>query len=417
MYIKELTNEEFRQFQQRFNIKSIYQTVEYAFIMQAQKFDSLFLGLLDDSNQIVAASLILIEHLSKFKYAYAPRGFLIDYNNFNLLSIFTKEIKTYLGKKNVMAVKISPLVIKSIYDKKNNILTKNSYFGNILNNLQKLGYAHLGYNHFFEALKPRHEAIIDLNIPYYMLFKNIRKQFRTKIRTAEQKGVKIYKGNSDNLDYLYLQTKKKYPRDLQYFKDCYNYFDKNGNVEFFYSKLDTKIHLKIVQKRYHELEKKAMEFSTMVSNNQIINNHRLLTEKMEVDQQFEAYKKILVQATNYLRKYPDGIVTSSCLVIKNNDEIFILMDGYNPKYKNLNSKHLLIWKLMERYSKMGFKKFNLNGMTAWNIEDNPYKGLNEFKLGFNALAYEYIGDLELITNNALYFMYQNTAPLRNILKR
>ena len=93
------------------------------------------------------------------------------------------------------------------------------------------------------------------------------------------------------------------------------------------------------------------------------------------------------------------------------------MDGYDPKYKSLNSKHLLIWKLIERYSKMGFKKFNLNGMTSLNVENNPYNGLNEFKLGFNAQSYEYIGDLELITNKALYFMYQNTAPLRNILKR
>lgn len=417
MYIKELTNDEFRVFSNRFNLKSIYQTVEYALSMQAQKFDSLFLGLVDDSNQIVAASLILIEHLSKFKYAYAPRGFLMDYNNFNLLSIFTKELKTYLGKRNVMAIKISPLVIRSIYDKKNNILTKNSYFGNIFNNLQKLGYAHLGYNHYFEALKPRHEAIIDLDIPYYMLFKNIRKQFRTKIRTAEQKGVKIYKGDMENLEYLYLQTKNKYPRDLQYFKDCYQYFSKSNKVEFFYSKLDTKDHLKNVQDKYHEYEKKSMEFSQMVSNNQIANNHRLLSAKIEVDQQFEAYKKTLVQATNYLRKYPEGIVTASCLIIQNNDEVFILMDGYDTKFKSLNSKHLLIWKLMERYSKLGFKKFNLGGISSLTVQDNPYHGLNEFKLGFNALAYEYIGDLELVTNNTLYFMYQNTAPLRHILKR
>ena len=61
MYIKELTNEEFNNFSNKFNIKSIYQTVEYALIMQDQKFTSLFVGLIDDSNQIVAASLILIE--------------------------------------------------------------------------------------------------------------------------------------------------------------------------------------------------------------------------------------------------------------------------------------------------------------------------------------------------------------------
>ena len=46
-----------------------------------------------------------------------------------------------------------------------------------------------------------------------------------------------------------------------------------------------------------------------------------------------------------------------------------------------------------------------------------YKGLNEFKLSFNPIINEYMGDIELITNNALYFMYRNTAPIRNILKK
>ena len=417
MYIKELTNEEFKLFSDRFNIKSIYQTVEYGLVMQTQGFDCEFLGLVDDDNQIIAASLILIEHLSKFKYAYAPRGFLIDYNNKDLLEKFTKLIKSYLGKKGVMAIKISPMIIKSIYDKRNNILTKNSYFGNMENNLRTLGYTHLGYNNFFEALKPRFEAIINLDIPYYMLFKNIKKQFRTKIRTAENNGIEVYKGDASNLEYLYLQTKDNYSRDLNYFKDLYNYFNRTGKVEFFYTKLNTAVYLKKVQKKYHEYEKMAMDYESMVTNHKLPNNQKMLTRKMEIDSQFEAYKKTLVKATSYLRDFPDGIITSSCLVIKNNDEVFILIDGHDPKYSSLNSKHLLIWKLIERYSKAGFKKFNLNGLTSLDVKDNPYKGLNEFKLNFNALSYEYIGDLELITNNTMYFMYQNTAPLRNILKR
>ena len=104
-------------------------------------------------------------------------------------------------------------------------------------------------------------------------------------------------------------------------------------------------------------------------------------------------------------------------VVRNNEEIFLLIDGYDQTYKRLNAKHLLLWKLCERYSKKGFKKFNLGGIAGLNNTPIEYKGLNDFKLSFNAQAVEYIGDLELITNNALYFMYQNTSPIRNILKK
>ena len=56
-------------------------------------------------------------------------------------------------------------------------------------------------------------------------------------------------------------------------------------------------------------------------------------------------------------------------------------------------------------------------MTNPILEDNKFKGLNDFKTGFDAKSVEYIGDLELVTNSALYFMYKNTFKVKNILKK
>ena len=106
MYIRELTIEEFNLFTNSFIYSSIYQTSEYGQIMNTQNYNSIYLGLIDD-NKIIAASLILIEKLNMFKYAYAPKGFLIDYNNEFIVEQFTKLIKEYLGKKNIIAVKIN----------------------------------------------------------------------------------------------------------------------------------------------------------------------------------------------------------------------------------------------------------------------------------------------------------------------
>lgn len=410
MYIKELTNEEYKNFTDIYNLKSIYQTVEYGLIMNKQNYETIFLGLMNDS-EVIAASLILIEKKDKFKYAYAPRGFLIDYNNYALLETFTKEIKKYLKKLNIIAIKLCPMIIKNIYDKKTKLTIPNEEYENTFSNLKKLGYYHFGYNYYFEALKPRTEAIIDLNLPYYLLFKNIKKEFRTKIRSAENKGVKVYKGNVKNLEYLYIQTKKKYPRNLEYFKDCYKYFNKSKNIDFFYTKLDTALYLKNINENYQNQEKICNEINKKLKDNQNIINQKLKEDKL-----LENYRKELIKATNYLKEAPDGIITSSVLIAKNKDECFMLMDGYNPKYKSFNSKHLLIWKLIEKYSKEGYKKFNLGGIADANNPDK-YKGLNNFKLDFNAKAIEYIGDLELITNKTLYFLYKNSFSLKKILKK
>lgn len=412
MQVRELTPTEFESFTKRYNVHSLYQTVEYANVMSEQKFGIVYLGLVDDGNNILAASLILIQKLFGFKYAYAPRGFLIDYSDFRLVEAFTKGLKKFLGKNDVIAVKINPLIIRNIYDPKNKVTATNSYYNTVFENLTKLGFYHLGYNNYFEAFKPRFEAVIDINVPYYMLFNNLKKEFKTKIRGIDNKGLKIYKGSINDLAYLSMQTEKKYPRDLKYFQDIYRNFDTKNNVEFYYSKLDTETFLKQIKSSLTKQEQIIARINSKVGNSE-----KILNRKMNADKTLANYKRQLVIATQLLKENPEGIITSAALVVKDHDEVYLLMDGYDPKYKFLSSKHLLIWKLIEKYSKQGYNKFNLGGISNYNLINNKYKQLNEFKFGFNAKAYEYIGDLELITNSALYFIYRNSAPIRGILKK
>ncbi len=417
MELRELTNQEFSQFTSVFQPFSVYQTLEYAFLMNRENFDSMLVGLIDDNNQIVAASLILVEKFSHFKYAYAPRGFLIDYNNYNLLQTFTDYLKKFLGKRSIMAVKLCPLIVRNVYDFKYNSEKKNGYYDIIFENLKKLDYKHLGYHPLFDNLKPRFEAIINLDLPYYMLFHNMRKETRTKVRSAERNGIKIYRGTREDLSILADQTRGKYPRELDYFENCYDLFSKHDHVDFFYAKLDTKQYLTETQKAYARQEANIANLNEEIMNANPSRKQKLINQKIEADKYVSQYKTQLITATGFLRDYPDGIVLASTLVIKMRDRAYILMDGYDSKYKQLNGKHLLIWKLMERYNKSGYKTLNLGGMTDFKEANNPYLGLNHFKIGFHAEVFEYIGDLELVTNNTLYFMYNNAGPMRSILKR
>ncbi len=421
MYIKQLTNNEFKNFASSFRPSSIYQTTYYAFTMNEQDFYTVFLGLIDN-DEIKAASLILIQKTNGFKYAYAPRGFLIDYNDTALLEIFTKEIKQYLGKNDVVAVKINPMIIRYIYDSNYKVINQNIYYDSIFNHLGKLGYHHLGYNNFFEALKPRFEATIDLTKPFEQLFMDIDKSFRTKIRSADSDGIKIYRGDESNLEYLYLHTKNKYPRDLKYFKDLYSFFHKDNLIDFYYSKLDTTAYLKKVQSLYENCEIEVNSLSELLLNNLGKNKQKLIDKKISLDKTFQAIKKQLEEAISLLREYPDGIILSSALVIRWQGEVYLVMDGYNPSFKKFNAKHLLLWKLIGTYANLGYKSFNLGGIidnrnpNKYKELNDRYKGLNEFKLRFGAKAIEYVGDLELITNNTLYFMYNNSTQLSNIFK-
>ena len=417
MYIKELNNAEFNLFTDSYPLFSIYQTSEYGFIMNTQNYTSVFLGLIDDYEKIVAASLILIEKEGIFKYAYAPKGFLIDYSNKELVEQFTTLIKDYLGKKKIMAIKINPMIIKSSYDYNTDSTRINPEFQTQMDFLKSLDYYHLGYNNLFEAFKPRYDAIIDLNKPITTLFGNMNKNFKNKIKSADRNGVRVVKGNSDQLDYLYEQVKNKYPRDKKYFEDVLFFFKKRDMIDYYYAKLDTNAYLINVQKKYQKQMDLCNKLNNKLFKNAGKNNNKLITNKIYEENKLNEIKNELVFATKLLKENPDGVLLATMLIAKYRDEVYIFMDGYNKDFKKLNAKHLMTWKLIEKYSKEKYKRFNLGGMTNPYIKNDKYKGLNEFKLSFNARCVEYIGDLELITNQKLYNLYRNSKPIRYILKR
>lgn len=416
MKMYEITNDEWNSFTENYPMYSVYQTTEYAMLMSEENFDSILLGLKDPNGHILGATILLIEKNTKYKCAYAPRGFLLDYQDSNLLKVFTNEIKKYLSKLGIISVKLNPMIVKATYDMKNNVMTKNNYYDIIFKNLETLGYRHLGYNAYFESMKPRYVAVLDIEKPYYMIFNQFKKEYRTKIRSASKKGVQVYLGNDENIEYLYLHTKRKYPRDLDYFKRAYHYFKRKGKVDFFYTKINTNEYLKYIDKEYSNQNEVVLNLLKQINENPQ-NREKLIKEKMLQDTLLARKKEELVYATNLLHKYPDGIISASAFVIKDKKQVTLFMDGYDPNYKTFNSKHLLLWKLCEKYANEGYSIFNLGGLSAVTLKENQYEGLNNFKLSFGATAVEYIGDLELITNKPLYLLEKSNLPIPRILKK
>ena len=413
MELKELTNKEFIEFTNSFKLKSIYQTPEYGFVMNNQGYDSYLLGLIDD-DKIIAASLILIRKENGFKYAYAPRGFLLNYDYPDLLTTFSNFLKKYLSKKGVMGIKINPLIIKSIY--KNDKEIKNTTYDTLYNQLLRSDYYHLGYNNFFESLNPRFEAVIDLDKPIDTLFSNVKKEYKTKIRNCYNNGIRMFKGDESIIDQIKSFTSKKYEYNDTYFKDCFNFFSKRNMADLYYTKLDTKVYLKEIQKKLDYYEEKCNSYNELIMKKQT-NNDALIKKKLNADKYLNQYQSDLVTATNYLKNYPEGIITAAILVIKQEKEVTILIDSYDKRFKKLNSKHLLIWQLIEIYKKQGFSKFNLGGLSSITTANNKYEGLNEFKIGFGSDVYEYAGDFELITNRRNYELHRNFLPIKKLIDK
>ena len=70
-----------------------------------------YIGYKDDMDNIVAGSLVLTKKIKYGRYAYAPKGFLVDYYNASLFKDFFNEVVSYYNKKGCAFIKINPEII------------------------------------------------------------------------------------------------------------------------------------------------------------------------------------------------------------------------------------------------------------------------------------------------------------------
>jgi lipid II:glycine glycyltransferase (peptidoglycan interpeptide bridge formation enzyme) len=408
MHIKELNIQEFENFVDNHPLGNYYQSLNYALLMAENGYDYDIIGYVDEYNRIHAASLILIKKLSNlFKYGYAPKGFIIDYFNKDLLKDFTNAIIQYYKRKLVF-IKINPEIAVCEVNTKT---WEKEYNCNIeiKNNLIDLGYVKLKDNLYFESMIPRYNGIVnlkDFNI------NNIDKNTRNKIKRAEAKGLEIELADRSGIDILFNFVKKKRNKDAFYYKDYYNVFSKANNVDLFLVSLDTNKYLLNAKEFYEkELEK------NIYLNEELINNHseKHINNKMNSDRKLLSYKNDVLEATRKVNE-SSKIYIGGALVIKYKNRINFVISGFDTRYKRFNTNYLLHYKILDYYKKY-YDFADLNGMTGDFSKSNPYAGLNKFKLGFKPKVYEFIGEYDLVINNTIYHSMLKSGKLAKIFNK
>lgn len=407
MKIITLSDEQFNEFARKNKYKSFYQTPNYGRLMKTDGYDYHLLGFINNSNQLVGATMILYKKvLLNYKMAYAPFGFLIDYSNNDLVQEITNKLKLLLLKQKYIYLKINPKIECSKRNKDGEIITYNPEINDIMEILQKNNYIHTGFNSYFENLKPRWNAILKLTSSNDNLYKDLSKQIRNKISKAKRCGIETREATEDELKDFFEFIKRKYSkRDLKYYQRLVKEFGENAKVNL--AILNTEKYLSKSKEAY-EFEVNKNEFYNYKLQEAIktgINVDKIMNQKMESDKIVATNQQHLIEATKIFSRYPKGIITAGMLTIDYYDDIYLIIEGYNDKYKDYDPNYLLKWEMIEKWNKEEKKSFNLNGIVGEFKNPNKYSGLNESKLGYNADAVEYIGEFDLVINKTVYNIY------------
>lgn len=409
MKLKNLSIFEFNDFAYNHPLGSYHQTSSYALCASEQGYDYDILGFVDDSGKIHAASLILSKKLGMFsRYGYAPKGFLIDYYNPRLLSDFTKALKKYYYKRNFAFIKVNPEISVGTIDFKRKEVIHNKNLS-IENTLADLHFRKLKDNRHFETKVPRFNAVQVLKNTN---LKTVSKHTRNKINRSIRNGMTLVKGGREDIEILYkfIKNKKNYP--INHYYNYYNAFSKKDEIDVFLVQIDFEECLINLRKKYDkELTKNAAIVNKVMANPSSAN----LRRKLVSDTSLNMYSENIAYATRCLAQNKTAYIAGA-ITIKYKNRVNILISGYDQDFKKFCPNYFLHYKLIEYY-KNDFDFMDLNGITGDFSNVNPYKGLNEFKMGFNPLAFEYIGEFDFIINEGLYKNMDQSGQLAREFKR
>ena len=411
MKIITLSQEEFDNFSSNHKYNTYYQSSNYAeFAKNNDQYNIHYLGFVDEDDTLIGAGLMLYKTLFwGYKFAYAPRGLLINYENDELVKEISQELKKLLKKQKFIFIKIDPLIVASERDKNGKIIQFNNSVNRTLTTFKQNNYEHLGFNLYNESKLPRWNVVAKLNRDGRTIYNNFDPIIKERISYCNNIGFVVEEDTTNNIDNFYEFTKKALAKSgKKYFVNLFNAFGPSNKIKIFYAKLSTKKYTENVNKLYAQEEEKNIGLANIIQSGDSVkyNIQKAINDKLESDKLLHMYKKDIVTSTKLLKSNPEGIVCSVALTIEDAHGVNILVNYVNNDYAKYHSDALLIYEIMKYYGKLDYKYINIGAITGNFDSNSKYYPMLENKLGFNSSILEYIGEFNMIINPTMYKIYK-----------
>lgn len=418
--LKELNLYEFENFTKKQSKSHFLQSYYWGeFCKVKKKLIPFYMGLVDENKNIKAACLLLQKKLPlNYSYFYCPRGFVLDYTDYSLVSEMTNKVVEFIKSKKSIFLKIDPDIIRKQYNYNNEEIEVLYDYQGIFDNLIKCGFKHLGFTKNFETMQPRYTFRIDMNQSFDDIYNHFSKTTKQRIQKAKNLGTEVEIGTIDDIDTFYnlmmiTESRKdfiSYSKD--YYKKQYEILDKNNMIKLFLGKVNTS---KIINKLFCEKEEIENQKKILGDNP---SGKSSKTKLKEFENKLVKIDKEISKYQDAKDKYGEVITLNAHMIILYQDKAWVLYAGNHnvltESYANYNTYYEHIKYAYDN----GIKIYDQFGTIGDLSKDNPRLGLHEFKKKFGGNYVEFLGEFDYITNHFMYFVFTKMVPLyRNVVRR
>lgn len=417
-----LTPKEFTKFASTHPQLTFHQTIEWGKLKEQNHWTTHFVGIKSDK-QVIAASLLLEKatplHKSIF---YAPRGFLIDYEDQKLLSFFTEQVKNYVKKHDGFFLKIDPYILYQERDNKGEIIKDGKNNQVVVDQLKKLGYKHFGFTKMNETLQPRWMFVLDLRNKD----KNeIQKNFDSKTK-------RILKKNAKMLIEVRDLTKEELPifkeimqstsnrrefidRPLSYYENMWNTFHDQGHLKIMVAQLPVTKYIKTLKQEKKQI-KQEIEERKERKEHESVNEAKYELKQKEATEKCQKIEKQLEEMQELEKEYGQTIILGGMLFLLYGKEIVFLMGGSFEQFLHFQSSYSIHEAMIDYAIENHYDIYNFYGITGIFDESNPLYGIYFAKKGFGGNVVELIGEFDLVVSKPYYYLYKVLFSLYHTTK-
>lgn len=377
-----------------------------------------YLGLVE-KDKVLAATLLLKKNLPLgLCYLYSPRGYVLDFNDFKLLDIFTEELVKFAKTQKAIYLKIDPDIIWKKENYLGEVTLEEAKDQKIFKELKRLGYKHLGFTKNFETMQPRYTFRIDLNQDLETIESHFSKTTKQRIQKSLKLQTEVEIGTEKDLPTFYhlmmlTESRKDFVSyKIDYYKTLYKLFNESDKATLFLGKVNLEKTLKVLNDELKEVVEKINELpKENLSKSNKNKLKELERQKGKTKEEIEKYQK-------YKKEYGNIITLSAHMILEYGDKAWVLYAGNHniltETYVNYNTyyEHLKFCK--ER----GLKIYDQFGTIGDLSKDNPRLGLHEFKKKFGGDYIEFMGEFDYIIKPIYYFLFTKLVPIyRNMVKK
>lgn len=338
------------------------------------------IGIYKGNQQVASLSLLIKPLPLGMTIIYIPRGPVMDYEDYDLVTFTMNTLKDYGKLKKALFIKCDPAILLKQYslgqegEEKSTALTA-------IENLKKAGAHWTGLTTAIaDSIQPRFQANVYPEKDHHLTFP---KHTRRLMKDAMQRGVRTYRAT---------------PSEIEQFSAVVSLTEKRKNISLRNKAYFKKLMAIYGDRAYLHLAKVNISQQLTYYQQQlaVVNEEIELTQPHQkkrlkkLEEQKSSLERYIVDFETFETRSPEDVVIAGILSISHGNVMEMLYAGMNEAFKKCYPQYLLYPKVFQDAYQDGIIGANMGG-----VEGTLDDGLTRFKSHFSPVIEEFIGEFTL----------------------